>query len=457
METTTSMKMKKAIFIIFSLLLSTVSIYAQTWEFIGLDSLVVKQIYVSGDTIWAGTSHRVGNQDKSGLYKSIDAGKYWFRLDSSLGMGHVSFLDVDELNTNIIYIIKGITAYGNAGIFYRTTDGGESWDVAQNITQNVIKWFGISPFNKSEIYFISDGFINILYRSTDAGENWKVIGSFPADSHGNRVAIALDLLHDSTLYASVSTDLLGEYFYKSTNKGDSWLYVSSPPSWPVIFTDYFIPYRIYLFPEPYVSNDGGLIWFLADSGLTGTPYYLSFYQDEETTKLYYLRRDGLYSSKNDSIYWQLIENSETLPLNVGSGGFNSGDVGMINIFINTDNDIIYIGTAQGVYKSSVLTSVKDKIENIINNLSLRQNYPNPFNSSTVIEYQIISRANVSLKIYDILGNELATLVDEEQPAGNYKVTFDIGIIRSYNFTSGVYIYEIQAGGYVSSRKMIYLK
>jgi len=449
--------MKKAILIIFSLLFSSSAIYAQTWEFVGLDSLVVKQIYVSGDTIWAGTSHRVGNQDKSGLYKSIDAGKYWFRLDSSLGIGQVSFLDVDELNTNIIYIIKGISVYGNAGIFYRTTDGGESWDVVQNITQNIIKWISISPYNKSEIYFISDGFINILYRSTDGGENWEEIGSFPSDSHGNRVAIALDLLHDSTLYASVSTDLLGEFFYKSTNKGDSWLYVSSPPSWPVIFTDYFIPYRIYLFPEPYVSNDGGLIWFLADSGLTGTPYYLSFYQDEEKTKLYYLRRDGLYSSKNDSIYWQLIEDSESLPLNIGSGGFNSGDVGMINIFINIDNDIIYIGTAQGVYKSSVLTIVKDKIENIINNLSLRQNYPNPFNSSTTIEYQINRSSFVSLKVYDVLGNEIVTLVNKEQPTGKYYITFNVETIEKSNLASGIYIYQLYTGTNLLSRKMAYIK
>jgi len=49
---------------------------AQTWEFVGLDSMVIKQLYVSGDTFWAGTSHRVGNLDKSGLYKSIDGGKY---------------------------------------------------------------------------------------------------------------------------------------------------------------------------------------------------------------------------------------------------------------------------------------------------------------------------------------------------------------------------------------------
>jgi len=88
---------------------------------------------------------------------------------------------------------------------------------------------------------------------------------------------------------------------------------------------------------------------------------------------------------------------------------------------------------------------------------LEQNFPNPFNPNTTIEYQLKNRAFVSLKVYDILGKEIITLVSEEQPAGNYKVTFDIGTIRSYNFTSGVYIYQIQAGEYMSSRKMVYLK
>ena len=459
--------MKKTIFIIFSLLLSTISIYAQTWEFVGLDSLVVKQIYVSGDTIWAGTSHRVGNQDKSGLYKSIDGGKYWFGLDSSLGIGHVSFLYVDELNTNIIYIIKGISVYGNAGIFYRTTDGGESWYVAQNITQNVIKWIGISPFNKSEIYFISDGFINILYRSTDGGENWEEIGSFPSDSHGNRVTVALDLLRDSTLYAGVSTDLLGDFFYKSTNRGDSWIFVSEPPVGTAeTRSDLFLLGRIYLFAQYKATDDGGFNWYAFDSGLPNQQNYLSFYMNANyPNKLFNLRRDGLYVTKNDSINWQLIEDSETLPLNVGSGGFNFGDVGqMINLFIEVESNQFYVGTAQGIYKSNLITNIQEEINNAEFNFHLEQNYPNPFNPNTKIVFTIPSNlpdgktgvkretSNVTLKVYDILGKEVATLVNEELEAGKYEIDF---IVR--DLSSGIYFYTFRSGSFVKTKKMVLIK
>ena len=444
--------MKKTIFIIFSLLLSIISIYAQTWEFVGLDSLVVKQIYVSGDTIWAGTSHRVGNQDKSGLYKSIDGGKYWFRLDKSLGIGHVSFLDVDERNTNIIYIIKGISAYGNAGIFYRTTDGGVSWDVAQNITQNVIQWFGVSPFNKNEIYFTNAGIINNLYRSTDAGENWKLIGSFPSDSHGNRVTIALDLLHDSTLYAGVSTDLIGDYFYKSTDKGDNWLFVSTPPIVPSeIYTDYFIPDRIYLIAKPYVSNTGGLSWFEADSGFNMNEYYLSFYQDRLTSKLLYdLRTDGLYSSSNFNFYWSRVKGTEYLPIYFGPTGFYE-DKNMKNIFIEPIKKELFLGTAEGIYKTTIITNIAND-NNVEYNFSLNQNYPNPFNPSTKISYQIPERSFITIKVYSILGKEVRTLVEEEQPAGNYEVEFD-----APNLRSGIYFYQLKAGGFVETKKMILLR
>jgi hypothetical protein len=83
---------------------------------------------------------------------------------------------------------------------------------------------------------------------------------------------------------------------------------------------------------------------------------------------------------------------------------------------------------------------------------LKQNYPNPFNPSTVISYQLRVGGNVSLKIYDILGNEIATLVDEFKSAGRHEVEF-----KASSFTSGVYYYQLKAGEYLNTKKMILLK
>ena len=84
--------------------------------------------------------------------------------------------------------------------------------------------------------------------------------------------------------------------------------------------------------------------------------------------------------------------------------------------------------------------------------SLEQNYPNPFNPVTSIKYVVGSLQNVTLKVYDILGNEIETLVNEEKPAGTYEVEFD-----GSGFPSGVYFYKLEAGNFIETRKMVLIK
>ncbi len=83
---------------------------------------------------------------------------------------------------------------------------------------------------------------------------------------------------------------------------------------------------------------------------------------------------------------------------------------------------------------------------------LEQNYPNPFNPTTVISYSIPTASNVSVKVYDVLGNLVSTLVNQNQAANSYQVNFDAS-----NLSNGVYFYKIQAGSYSSIKKMLLLK
>ncbi|MDX9711514.1 MAG: transposase [Ignavibacteriaceae bacterium] len=89
---------------------------------------------------------------------------------------------------------------------------------------------------------------------------------------------------------------------------------------------------------------------------------------------------------------------------------------------------------------------------VITEYSLEQNFPNPFNPSTKIKFQIPKDGFVSLKVYDILGNEITNLVNEEKSRGRYEVNFN-----GSSLANGVYIYEIQSGDFISSKKMILLK
>lgn len=83
---------------------------------------------------------------------------------------------------------------------------------------------------------------------------------------------------------------------------------------------------------------------------------------------------------------------------------------------------------------------------------IEQNYPNPFNPATTIKYQIPEQSYVTIKVYDILGNEVQTLVHDEKSAGSYEVTFDASA-----FSSGIYFYKLKAGNFFETKKMILLK
>jgi len=101
----------------------------------------------------------------------------------------------------------------------------------------------------------------------------------------------------------------------------------------------------------------------------------------------------------------------------------------------------------------VSPSSVEEAESILPELfELYQNYPNPFNPETKISYQIPQRDHVTLKVYDILSNEVSTLVNEEKSAGIYEVIYDAS-----NLSSGIYFYQLIAGKFIATKKMLLLK
>lgn len=103
-----------------------------------------------------------------------------------------------------------------------------------------------------------------------------------------------------------------------------------------------------------------------------------------------------------------------------------------------------------------VTLIDSEIENLPSDFKLFQNYPNPFNPATVITWQSPIENRQVLKVYDVLGNEVTTLVDEMKPAGKYQVEFNASAIGG-GLASGVYFYRLTAGDFVTSKKMILLR
>ena len=135
-------------------------------------------------------------------------------------------------------------------------------------------------------------------------------------------------------------------------------------------------------------------------------------------------------------------------------GINDGldSLNIIQLFSDT-NGYLYARTRTSLYRTTTVVGIdnKDKTTDV-NSYKLYQSYPNPFNPTTTISYSIPKRGLVQLKVYDILGKEVATLVNEEKPAGKYSVKFN-----GSNLPSGVYFYTLRVNNLVQSRKMILLR
>lgn len=89
---------------------------------------------------------------------------------------------------------------------------------------------------------------------------------------------------------------------------------------------------------------------------------------------------------------------------------------------------------------------------VVNTFELNQNYPNPFNPSTSIKFSVAERSNVTLKVFDMLGREVATLVNSAKEAGSYEVNFDAS-----DLSSGLYVYTLNTGNFTSTKKMMLMK
>jgi len=187
----------------------------------------------------------------------------------------------------------------------------------------------------------------------------------------------------------------------------------------------------------------GVTWAVYNTSNSGLPFdhVFSLAFDENGT-LWIGTGAGL--ARYDGTDWTVYNTSNSgLPSN---GVFALAIDGIGNKWIGTE-----VGVS--VFQEGGVVSIReDPLAAIVGGFRLSQNYPNPFNPSTRIEYALSSQQFVTLKIYDLLGREVATLVNEEKQAGDHQVVFDAS-----RLSSGVYMYRLTAGSFSASNKMIVMK
>jgi hypothetical protein len=193
----------------------------------------------------------------------------------------------------------------------------------------------------------------------------------------------------------------------------------------------------------FLSTNNGTSWTAAvDSGVPSPPDNVVSSLTVSGTNLFAgFYGGGVFLSTNYGTTWTAVDS-----------GLTNDSVTALAV----SSTYLYAGTyGGGVWHrrlSDIITGIGKTKGNVPAEFSLSQNYPNPFNPTTVIHYQLPVNSFVTLKIYDILGREVATLINGRQSAGYYNATF-----KATNLPSGVYFYRLQAGTYSATKKLLLLK
>jgi hypothetical protein len=155
------------------------------------------------------------------------------------------------------------------------------------------------------------------------------------------------------------------------------------------------------------------------------------------------------NAQNSQVKWSSFAVGFGLPSSENSAATSSAGESFAGTSTNENSKVV---SGFLSYSTSITTGIADEKNLIPVIFDLHQNYPNPFNPSTVISWQLPVSSRVSLKVYDVLGKEVATLVNENKEAGYYETRFDGSALAS-----GLYIYRLSAGNFVSTKKMLMIK
>ena len=394
-----------------------------------------------------------------GVYSSSDSAVTWERIDNKL-FKNASCVAFDPSNHNTIYVGLGALYSTDLG-FYKSNDFGQSWEEISPQKNLPVTAIAIHPAEPNIIYIGSPGGI---WRSQYGGSSWELLQV----RHGP---------NETTVIKIANSDPKILYVTATSNRGSM--------------------------TGIYVSEDKGFTWerringFVEGSSSTGI-LSLAVHPDNPQIAFAGNWQDGIYKTTDIGNSWVKLDNFPNVGLKnhrvcdiifepgnsnilfasiAGSyptqmtGLYKSVDMGEnwnkindANISNNSFNKILYyksnlsshllLGTFGGglVEMTSDLETTGIESESHIADSYLSQNYPNPFNPLTEINYSIPKTDFVSLKLYNSLGQFVKNIISEIQSKGNHKI-----FLSANNLPSGVYYYQLKAGNFQETKKLILLK
>ncbi|MBS1494796.1 MAG: T9SS type A sorting domain-containing protein [Bacteroidetes bacterium] len=418
------------------------------------------------------------------VFSSSNSGENWQWKYNSEKLGKLSVVKKIGFNS--------VLAFGVTGNFLRTTNGGDGWssewinngkDFSDAIFLDSLTGFAsITKKDGSPVppfFWVYGG----IYKTTDAGANWSNIYS-----SSQYLVKGVSFTNINTGYISGSMETVTtqrEAILKTTNGGLNWTSIYEAPNRnSILYKNCFLNEL-----TGYVSGDSGKIVKTTNGGInwinvpvntsnsfTNVKFFneLTGYASGNSVNLAFTTNGGQNwsliptsaDSAINSIYFFDVNKGYVLSnrkLSFTSNGGSSWTAQ--NIYCEYGlNDLVFtdLNTGYIVGETGTILRTTDAGNVFVSNTSseipdhflLHQNYPNPFNPSTKINYEIKSSGFVTLKVFDLLGKEVATLVNEKQNAGSYAIDFNSS---EFSLPSGIYFYTLNTGEFKETKKMVLIK
>ena len=319
------------------------------------------------------------------------------------------------------------TYYGG---LYSSTNNGTSWNY---LSQDGNRVEGLVRDNNGNLFFAGAS------KSTDNGVTWNI----DTAGLGNTYTNSLIITPNNTLFASANAGL----FKKQSNE-TQWTRILGTGSFYIVDQALYSGNNTVFASVSYspTQTDVGL-WRSSDNGSTwehiATPdSNLQNMTMNSLGHIYLESRTGVYRSNNNGANWVKVSGTpwpEVIKTNVNVYGFAFDGSGKL-----------YAATSAALFKSQQTTlSIKENVSETPKEFSLEQNYPNPFNPTTVIRYSLPVNGLVTLKVFDVLGEEIATLVNQNLSVGKFSIEWNAD-----NVPSGIYFYKLSAGKSSKTKKML---
>lgn len=404
-----------------------------------------------------------------GVLSALPAQAQWAITTLPAGGASTTISCIGESSTSL-YVGSGLSVY-------RSTNNGADWSMTGAVAApGIVALLGVG--STMFCATLVDGSLGGVFRSTDDGTGWTQVynpgGGFNAPTV-NTVAASSN---NATIFAGSGGGPAGS-FARSTDNGSTWSPTTAglPEHLPInwlqsnsgsMFAAVNITRGIFK------STDDGANWAPDSAGFLGVPRHLY----SSAANLYAISDSGLFIKANGAVKWTAINtggvgtvsaiavSGQTLFVayttagvfrsTSGGAAWDSINTGLTEHSVNTlgivGGTYLLAGTATLVWRrplSQVSTGIELSANKLAHEFSLSQNYPNPFNPTTTIRYDIPNRSQVTLAVFNVLGQQVAQLLNGEVDSGVHEVKFDGG-----NLASGMYFYRIQAGMYTETRKLL---